>query len=328
MPYGDPEPGTSNCPAGYVWEAPTGRCRPQCPQGQTWDGTQGTCISRSGSASGDPTAPCPPGETREASSALCLCPGGQCRDIGSKQCRAPRGNEKLNETDDIERSTGGGRGYCRPLDPGSSGGGGAGGAGGAGGPNSGPSVSPYASMFDSQNKDIWDTLRPILKGKQTRYSPEVMARLDAQGKLASRGEARAGVDSVLSNSISRGLGRSGIASRGIENVQRQAVTTYSEIANKNQIEKVRADFEDKMQALKMAEEHLARLQSFVIALDTNQASREASMATIALGYARINAEMAMLQKRLAADMEIAQGGWDTSLELQRRQIPIDIFNRT
>jgi hypothetical protein len=323
MPYGDPEPGTSNCPEGYEWESPTGRCRPKCPQGQSWNGS--TCVSRSGSPSGDPTAPCPPGETREASSALCLCPGSQCRDIGSKQCRDPRGNEKTNFTDDIERDTGGGRGYCRPVDPGSSGGG-AGGGGGVGGPSTGaPSVSPYAGMFDAQNKDIWDTLRPILKGKQTRYSPEVMARLDAQGKVASRGEARAGVDAVISNSISRGMGRSGIASRGIENVQRQAVQTYSDIANKNQIEKVRADFEDKMTALKMAEEHLSRLQSFVVALDTNQASREASMATIALGYARIQAEMAMLQKRLAADMEIAQGGWDTSLELQRRQVPLDLF---
>src|SRR5260221_13029405 len=89
----NPEPGTSNCPPGYRWQSPTNTCIQICPQGQTWDAAQNTCISRSGSVSGNPTAPCPPGETREPSSAICRCPGGQWRDVVSHECRSPAGND-------------------------------------------------------------------------------------------------------------------------------------------------------------------------------------------------------------------------------------------
>jgi hypothetical protein len=324
--------GIAPCPPGTKWYSPSRECVPKCPQGQTWDPEINSCRSRSGSVSGDLTAGCPPGETREQSSAICRCPEGQCRDINSKACRPPRRNEKVNETDDIERATGGGRGYCRPLDPGQvptgGGGGGGGGASGMGGASGNFGIGGGAglsTMFDAQAKSIWDNLAPIMSGQQTRYSPEVMARLDANAKAASRGEARAGRDAVLRDAITRKVGRSGIASRGIANVERQAVTDYTQTSNQNQIEKVRADFGDRMAALDAAEKWLAQMQSYVATLDQTAAGREKAIAEIALGYARIKADRDNLEKRLQTDILIANGNNANQLEIARRGLLSDLF---
>jgi hypothetical protein len=53
------------------------------------------------------------------------CPPNQCKDKVTGECRSfnPR-REKANETDDIERASGGGRGYCKQLEGGGMGGGG------------------------------------------------------------------------------------------------------------------------------------------------------------------------------------------------------------
>lgn len=325
--YDDPGPGgpggptapapSSNCPPGQKWTGPAG-CVPACPQGQTWDDSIQSCRSRSGSASGDLTAGCPPGETREASSAICRCPEGQCRDIGSKACRSPRRNEKVNETDDIERATGGGRGYCRPLDPGQinpggGGGGGAAGGGGTGIANPGATSSGLMDMFSGQAKTIWDNLTPIMSGQQTRYSPEVLARMDANAKLASRGEARAGRDVILQDAIRRGVSRGGIPTRALGNVERGATAAYTAATNQNQIEKAKADFADRMAALDAAEKWLAQMQAYAVSLDQTAAGREKAIAEIALGYTRIKADRDMLSERLRTELQIAGGNNATQL---------------
>jgi hypothetical protein len=182
-----------------------------------------------------------------------------------------------------------------------------------------------STMFDAQAKSIWDNLAPIMSGQQTRYSPEVMARLDANAKAASRGEARAGRDAVLRDAITRKVGRSGIASRGIANVERQAVTDYTQTSNQNQIEKVRADFGDRMAALDAAEKWLAQMQSYVATLDQTAAGREKAIAEIALGYARIKADRDNLEKRLQTDILIANGNNANQLEIARRGLLSDLF---
>lgn len=314
----------SPCPPGQVFMSPVGGCRPQCPQGQTWDEGQHTCRSRSGSVSGDPSAPCPPGESREASSAICRCPPGTCRDVVSKECRNfnPR-REKVNETDDIERESGGGRGYCRQLDPGMQGGGGgvAGGAGGgaaggaAGGVRGGPAQSTdMLNMFGAQSSQIWDNLAPIMSGQQTRFSPEVMAQIDSKAKLATRGGAKVAKDALLRDAITRGFGRSpGAVDLG--SVERAASADYTKITTDARIKKAETDFLDRMMALEAAEKWLAQMQNYAATLDQTAAGREKAVAEIALGYARISAERDMLQQRLQADLAIAQGGWANSLQL-------------
>lgn len=297
-------------------------CVDRCPQGQTWNQDQQTCISRSGSVSGDPTAPCPPGETREASSAICRCPDGQCRDVVSLGCRGFNpNNEKVNETDDINRATGGGRGYCRGLDPGTAGGGGGaggggtGGAGGSSGVNVGAGSNNLLHLFDSQSGSIWDNLTPVMNGSQTTYSPEVIAAMDSKAKLDATGQAAAGRDAILNDSIRRGLGRSGIPTRGIEGVQRQAVESFTAATNANQVEKAKADFADKMAALDAAEKWLAQQQQYAATLDQTAAGREKAAADIALGYARIAADRQMLQSQLSTQLQIAGGNNANQLQI-------------
>jgi hypothetical protein len=87
-----------------------------------------------------PPSACPPGQ--QIINGQCRhpgdfpCPPGQCKDKVSGACRSPGGNEKINETDIQERSTGGGRGYCKQREA------------GAGGRGGGPGLAAEQAYFD------------------------------------------------------------------------------------------------------------------------------------------------------------------------------------
>jgi hypothetical protein len=95
------------------------------------------------------------------------CPEGQCKDKVTGQCRSfnPR-REKANETDDIERASGGGRGFCKMRErPGAADGGpamgaGAGGfagagAGGGGGSSAGAEDQYFQRLVNAGDWTEW-----------------------------------------------------------------------------------------------------------------------------------------------------------------------------
>jgi hypothetical protein len=245
------------------------------------------------------------------------CPPGTCKDVASGQCRSFNANrEKVNETDTTERESGGGRGYCRKKD-GGGGGGGGGGQGGGGGVPGGAAVpgganaagspvgGPLSTEADAASKTIWGELSNILGGKSTRFTPEVMANLDSNAREASIATARGSEDAVRQDALRRGVFQSPQVTSEIGNIERSANSDYSRAANQNRIQKVNADFEDKMGALDRAQKWLDSQRDYIVRLDMTAAQREAALANIRLGYARIAAEERMLRASLQNNIDVA-----------------------
>ncbi len=247
-----------------------------------------------------------------------------CMDVVTGQCRTYNPNrEKVNETDTWDRGPGqGGRGYCRQRDGGGAGGagggagragaGGAGGGGGAAGAagsgmfgisNPGGRFNELYGMFDNQANTIWGHLERQMSGEDARYTPEVLAQLNAQARMDSTGAARASSQNLRQDAVQRGVGRSPI--RALGDVQRQAVHSYTQASNQNRVRAAEANFEDRVGAIDRAERWLGQMQQYVMGLDATQADREKAIANIALGYARIQAERDMLREQLRNNIDLA-----------------------
>ncbi len=308
----------------------------ECPGGYYWDEQQKRCklelYDPSGGGYPDPR---PPGDKQKGANPPYGDPGGdafqmpcppdQCKDVVSGVCRRYNPNrEKVNMTDDIERESGGGRGYCRKTDGGGGGGRGGGGAfgggdGGAGGGHggfgpSGPDVGvdPAQQFKELQgvggnySKLISDFVSGVLEGDQTRYSPEVMQDLYAGSKAQVEGQTTQAIDALNSDLARRGIYRSPAGAGMAAEVRREGDRAFSEDARQFRIEKATKDFEDKLSAVDRAQADLNSMRSYIAQLDVTQAEREKLKATIQLGYARIDAEMAMLLKQLGSQKELLQ----------------------
>jgi hypothetical protein len=158
-------------------------------------------------------------------------------------------------------------------------------------------------MFDGQANTMWGHLEGMMAGEDTRYTPEILAQMDANARMSATGAAQASSDSLRQDAIARGVGRSPIRAMG--DVQRQAVQSYTQASNANRIKKAESDFEDRMNALNAAQRWLGQMQTYVMGLDSTSAQREQAIATIALGYARIAAEERMLRSSLANNIQLA-----------------------
>lgn len=274
---------------------------------------QGPTLNQTG-------GPCPPGQSPHPTRGDCRyagdypCPPGQCKDVASGVCRSPGGHEKLNETDITQRDTGGGRGYCKQLEsnqPGRGGmygqGGGGGGAAGAGG-GGGLGASPGGGLgapagLSGVSGTIWDTLNGVLKGGQTRFTPEVMATLAGQAKSLEQGQIKTGTDAVTSDAIRRGIYRSPAVNPDVANVVRGAQGNYSQTIAQQQVAKVSADFQDKMGALDRAQKFLDSARDYLLRSDMNAIDRERIRAQLALGYANIASQQQMLTQQLTQQQQ-------------------------
>lgn len=217
---------------------------------------------------------CPKGATAEPGSGACFCGDGECRDVVSGECRKYNSNnEKVNETDDITRPTGGGRGFCRQLDPGTAGqGAGAGGGGGTGAiPGGG---------------DVWAQIEALLKSP-SRYTPEVMAQLTGLAKNNEESQIKAATDAAASDQVRRGIYSSPLAAALTQKAGQPAAQAYDKSIGDLNIAKVNADAQDKMFAVQAAMQWV-QMQMQQKQFDSN----------LKLAYARLLQEWQMLQAQL------------------------------
>lgn len=245
---------------------------------------------------GDPERPTPkpPAGTDTGSGP---CPNtGECRDTVTSQCRMPGGNEKINETDDATRPTGGGRGYCRQLDPGVRGGGG--GAGGvAGKPLS------FSDPANLQSDVIWQQILKRLNAP-SRYTPEVMSGFMSEAKL--RGDQQQNLQLQASDESlqRRGILRSDIAAGAEREIRGQASTALLSEQNKLNRAKIDADFQDKSQAIKEGMDWINSLRDYVARMSGTKAQYDVGMANVQLGYARLAQEMDYLREQYAQNLTL------------------------
>jgi hypothetical protein len=256
------------------------------PTGQDLQGTNGEVGSNPAGVVGPVdlgASPCPHGATAEPGSGACFCGDGECRDVVSGQCRPYNPNrEKVNETDDITRPGGGGRGYCRQLDPGQQAHpGGSGGGGNSGGL--------------SQFSNIWDQIQALLHSP-SRFTPEVMANLEGLAKQREAGQVQVATDAASADQVRRGIYSSPLAAALTQKAREPAATDFNKSVSDLKIAKVNADAQDKMFAVQ------ASMQWVQMMMQQNQFD-----ANLKLAYARLLQEWQMLQAQLSDPYRLLNG---------------------
>jgi hypothetical protein len=280
-----------------------------------------------GSAPPPATGACPAGQ--EMINGKCRypgdfpCPPGQCKDVVSGICRNPGKNEKVKESDGSDV-----RGNCRQLDPGknpNAGGGGGGGGGAAAGPKAPGSPGGIPTGPGAACPPGWDartcallgigtganqpggamekSLMEILGG-QTRYSPAVMQDLFAGSKLQTEGQVQNASRQANEDAASRGMFNSGMAQQAQQDIRAEGDQRFSQDARQFRIEKVNADFEDKLAGIDRAQKWLDSLRSHASQLDQTLADREKTEAAMRLAYAQLAQQKELFLKQLASNKEL------------------------
>ena len=301
-----PAPNAASSSSGYPGNV-------NCPAGLKWNGY--TCVPN-GPAGPPPMPPAGPGN----------CPAGQVWRADTKQCEAPDARSVAGKetcTGPMPQCGNGQAAWCNfdtmqwecaqsqfsdaerlrllnkrraemgkpPLSalPGGGGGGGAGGAGGAG-----SSLGAIPGLQEGQT--LWQSILGRLQGG-TRYTPEVMASLLGQEKLSADQQAIQQTEAANADLAQRGLGRSPAAAAAIQRIGIGANASVLQGRNAIIRAKIDADFQDKSAAIDEGQKWLDSLRSYVASITATKAQRDAAMANIALGYARLQQELDVMREQ-------------------------------
>jgi len=187
------------------------------------------------------------------------------------------------------------------------GGGGAGGGAGGGKAGGGKGVLDPALL---QSNILWEEILKRLHAP-SRYSPQVMSSMLGGTKLAAEGSANRQEQAAMADLARRGMLRSGLAGAAFRDIR--ASTEGNILAERNKLlkSKIDADFEDKTTAIKEGMDWLNSLRSFVSSMSATAAQKDAAMANIQLGYARLQQELQVMREQYQQQVQfwvITQGG--------------------
>jgi hypothetical protein len=183
-------------------------------------------------------------------------------------------------------------------------------------PKPGPQPTQHSTPWSERKGQEIEHLveqgyRGVLEGKTGRWSGEREA-LEKQKVYESAKQAeRIQYAELEEDALSRGLARSGLAHRDRRSVALATARRISAGEREIVLAKVVAEFEDKMMALNMAQKALDSRRSYELGKEQISATREATAARTALGYAQIKA-----QKQIAS---MQAGRAAAALGLQKEQ---------
>ncbi len=185
------------------------------------------------------------------------------------------------------------------------GGGGAGGAGG--GSMSGKINYGGVGVNSPYSQKVWKSIMDRLNG-ESRYSPEVVSALQGQIKMQAEQGKTQQTDEALANMASRGMARSGNQNAVFRDINARASGQVLGAQNDIAKAKIDADFQDKSAALQSAQQWLDSMRQYTATMTGTQAQKEAAMANISLGYARLKQEMDMMREQYAMGMNSTMFG--------------------
>lgn len=322
MPYQPPDgpPGAPPPPP----STPPVTCPPQaCSPGMFWDSVLCKCkLEREGDLppgppkpSEPPNAPpgggvCPP--NTPPGPATC-CPAGTVWRTDSRKCEPPdersrNGLETCPEPASAHINCPPNQTWC-DFDTASwrcagapGGGGGGGGRGGAGG-GGGTTKPNFTDPALAQSGYLWSVIEKMLGGP-SRYTPEVMSSL--MGGIKTGAERAAANQTEESNAdlASRGIARSTVAAEAQRGIRANVYDQVLEGRNQINRAKIDADYQDKLAALQAAQQWIDSLRNFVAQSNATQAQKEAAMANITLGYARLQQEQSMMRENYAQQIQL------------------------
>ncbi len=172
-------------------------------------------------------------------------------------------------------------------------GGGGGGQGGSGGGAGGGGGQGFGNGQMDEMTNYWKSL--IQQGP-SRYSPEAMAALEADQFSRARAQEKLQLDQSRQDMAQRGVARSANQNAAVRQI---GVGTGQQImAQRSQIQqaKIKADYEDKQNAIKNAESWVNSMRDYMLRTDMNAIQREQIAAQIRLANMNINAQKSQLQQ--------------------------------
>lgn len=272
-----PEPGGGN--PGNPPNPPGGNPQPgQCPPGQVW---------RPDSHMGIPGPGCEPPDWR-SQQGLDTCVGARpagCID----ECVWCDFNDAQFKCDP-NCNTLGGYGHL------------GGGGGGGGRPKGG---GPLLDPGQLASEELWKTIMARLNG-QTRYTPEVMSSLLGGVKTTAEAQGAQALKQSDADLALRGIARSGVAAAAARDINQNTANQILQSKNAILKAKIDADYQDKSQAIRDGLDWLNSLRDFVARMTATKAQKDAAMANIALGYARLQQELAILAEQWKQQLTLIQ----------------------
>lgn len=179
-------------------------------------------------------------------------------------------------------------GRCVPNDAGAPGGGGVGGVAGGGAPGG----AGLGAGFDEMNQ-WW---KNQIQSGTSRYSPEVMAALEADAFARARRQEKLQLDAATRDMAERGVSRSPYMNATKRDII--AKTSGQIMSNRANLmrAKIDADYQDKQAAIKNAESWVNSMRDFLLRSDANAIQREQIAAQIRLAQQNISAQKDMLEQ--------------------------------
>lgn len=214
-----------------------------------------------------------------------------CRDNGGQPITCPPGYASwCNFTTGLQE--------CARVSGGGGGGKGGGGGGGGAGAYSQPPDPALA-----QSGVVWEQILKRLQAP-SRYTPEVMQSLAGETKLGSERAANTLTEQSNADLASRGLLRSGPAAQAQRGIRADVAGLNLQGWNTILRAKIDADYQDKTQAIKEGMDWVNSLRDYIARSAATQAQKDAAMANVKLGYARLSQEMDQLRESYAQQISL------------------------
>lgn len=184
--------------------------------------------------------------------------------------------------------------------PDGSGPGKAGGGGGGGGKGS---YAPPPDPALEQSNTIWQQILQRLQAP-SRYTPEIMQSLAGETKYTSEMAANRLTEQSNADLAARGILRSGPAAQAQRDIRATVAGQNQQGWNTILRAKVDADYQDKTQAIKEAMDWINSLRDYIARSAATAAQKDAAMANVQLGYARLTQEMEQLRESYAQQINL------------------------
>jgi hypothetical protein len=166
-----------------------------------------------------------------------------------------------------------------------------------------PQVCAMMSVNGGFSKDLEGKLS-ALANSPSRFSPEIMQQLAAGSREMSDAQTKLDVEAGNADAASRGMFTSGFAAEQAAAARRAGIDRFTNDVRAQKLEKVKADFEDKLSALDRMQKHLDSSRAALSQFNATAADRERNEAAIRLGYAQLAQQKDQFVSQLASNKEL------------------------
>ena len=172
-------------------------------------------------------------------------------------------------------------------------------------------LGPSANITDFNN-DLEKYIRDALESP-SRFTPEIMQSLFGQIASQSSGAIQRGEEAVQADAAQRGMLRGGQTGAALRDVRNAAESQRGQAMLGAQIQKINADYQDKMGALDRAQKFLDSMRDSEYRYTLLAEQRRQFDANLALGYANLAQNKELLSMQLQSQWDMLSASMSFSL---------------